>query len=220
MSRLVACTLAAFLCAGLHAQTPASGMSPDDPHSKLLGHVAVGPASNGLTGIVEFGPNAGRLAPQVFGSATVPTNDRRRIGLGEVEERFRATLGAMARVSVGSPLKSLDVAASMGGGFSVARGAAVASDPSGKVVDFNERRSLWRRGAVGIMGFEATQWVTSRVGLSVSVHQTVSLPLFRHTDRERYRVEPPFPLGPPFATASAPALEHTAVGFGLRIGRQ
>lgn len=223
MKRLAVCTLTAFLSFGLHAQEPASRSSSGETHlkrSELLGHVAVGPAATGLTGIVELGPNAGQFAPQAFGLVAVPTSGRGRIGLGTVEERFRAALGVVSRVSVASPLESLDVAASIGGGFSATRGIAIASDSPGEGLDPDRVQSLWRRGAVGILGLEATQWITPRVGLSVSVHQMVRLPLFRHTDEERYRTEPPFPGGPVSYTAFAPSLEHTAVGFGLRIGRQ
>lgn len=183
--------------------------------------MAVGPAANGLTGVVEVGPNTGRLTPQVFGMASAATDETGLLGVGDVDERFRATLGVVARVAVGSPLKSLDLSSSVGGGFSATRGTSVVAGPPG-AVDLDQRKSLWGRGAVGILGFEATQWITPRVGLSVSLHQMVGLPLFRHADVERFRLQPSPSSGlrPETAVSSALDLEYTAVGLGLRIGRQ
>ena len=224
MRCIAACTLAVALSAGLHAQTPATRSAPDGSRSEAptpFGHVAIGPTSSGVAGIVELGLNRGEVTPQIFGAVAVPTGASRTIGVGETDERFRATLAGGARVALGSPLKRLDVAASMGGGVSTARGVSVAFGAPGQTtVDINQRRSLWQVGAVGTLGFEATQWVTDRVGLSISAHQTIGLPFLYRTDSERYRVDPGSQSDSAFATVSAPRLEQTFVGVGVRIGRQ
>lgn len=230
MCRLASLVFLVSLSCGALAQPLAESVGGPAPPPRVLSHTSLGVGPGGLGAVVMVGPNLGRLTPQAFGALWTWTgDDYPSLGLraGTLNPEFRASAGVLGRLAVGSPSDRLDVAAVTGAALAVVRGEYVPPadrapeapfDPE-SAYDLDRAESLWRAGPVGVFGLELTGWLTERVGLSVSAHQTIGLPGPSWT--ESISVGVTTPQGETISgSVRGPRLEESFVGVGLRLGRQ